>query len=174
MQSQKFCLIAPCASVSSSGMWASDPQSPQHSFHRRCPHPSQHPLCPCQAEPCIHLRPRVDMEGAHFIAIPAHGLEGGVVITQLSFLAQEVLLLKDGQPRLAVVLQVQGTESEHQVLSRKPRSLCWPLHPCSCLQNQPSLKLSGRTVRQQAPETLQEVYCLSFQKFLFQKFTQRR
>lgn len=163
-----------CLSILLWNVGIRSPKSPAYCFHGRCPHPSQHPLCPCQAEPCIHLRPRVDMEGAHFIAIPAHGLEGGVVIAQLSFLAQEVLLLKDGQPRVAVVLQVQGTEPEYQVLSRKPRSLCWPLHPCSCLQNQPSLKLSGRTVRQQAPETLQEVYCLSFQKFLFQKFTQRR
>lgn len=44
------------------------------------------------------------MEGAHFIAIPAHGLEGGVVITQLAFPAQKVLLLEDGQPRVAMVL----------------------------------------------------------------------
>ena len=44
------------------------------------------------------------MEGAHFIAIPAHGLEGGVVITQLAFPAQKVLLLEDGQPRVTMVL----------------------------------------------------------------------
>lgn len=30
LRSYKFCLIPPCASVSSSGMWASEPQSPQH------------------------------------------------------------------------------------------------------------------------------------------------
>ena len=72
-----------------------------------------------QSTASIHLRPRVDVEGAHFIAIPAHGLERGVVITQLSFPAQEVLLLEDGQPRVAVVLQ--GRESEHQGVSRKPQ-----------------------------------------------------
>lgn len=80
------------------------PKSPAQSFHRSYPYPSQQPLFPCQAEPWIHLRPRVDMEGAHFIAIPAHGLEGRVVITQLAFPAQKVLLLEDGQPRVTVVL----------------------------------------------------------------------
>lgn len=54
------------------------------------------------------------MEGAHFVAIPSHGLEGGIVITQLSFSAQEVLLLKDGQPRVTVVLHTQGTGSDHR------------------------------------------------------------
>lgn len=79
--------------------------SPVQHCYRRCPYPSQYPLLPRQAEPWMHLRPRLDAEGAHFIATPAHGLEGGRVITQLSFPAQEVLLLEDSQPRVTVVLQ---------------------------------------------------------------------
>lgn len=106
-------------------MWALEPQSPQPTvFTGRFPPP---PL-PFQAEPWVHLRPRVDVEGAHFIAFPAHGLEGGVVVVQLSLPAQEVLLLIDGQPRVAVVLQAQGTGSNQQVPGWKPRSFCWP--PC--------------------------------------------
>lgn len=46
----------------------------------------------------VHLRPRLNVEGAHFSAVPAHGLQRGIVIVQLAFPAQEVLLLEDGQP----------------------------------------------------------------------------
>lgn len=35
------------------------------------------------------------MHGFHFRPEPAHGLQGGVVVTELSATAQEVLLLKD-------------------------------------------------------------------------------
>lgn len=116
------------------------PKSPAHSFYRRCPYASQHPLFPCQAEPRDHLRPGVDVEGAHFIAIPAHGLEGGIVIAQLSFPAQEVLLVVDGEPGVAVVLQAQKTASDLQAPGWKPRSCFWPPHPCSYLPRQPSLQ----------------------------------
>ena len=105
-----------------------------------------------QSTASIHLRPRVDVEGAHFIAIPAHRLEGGVIITQLSLPAQEVLLLEDGQPRVAVVLQ--GTESEHQGVSRKPQPA--PASQLSSPKISLPLQPSGRTIRQQALETLQE------------------
>lgn len=59
----------------------------------------------------MHLRPRLDAEGARF-AILSQGLQGGGVITQFSFPAQEVLLLKDGQPHAPAVLRAQGTGSD--------------------------------------------------------------
>lgn len=47
----------------------------------------------------------MDLEGANFIVAPTHGLEGGVVIAQLTLTAQEVLTLKDSHAALSVVLQ---------------------------------------------------------------------
>lgn len=44
----------------------------------------------------MDLRSTLHMHGPHLRHAPAHGLEGGVVITQLSTATQEVLLLKDG------------------------------------------------------------------------------
>uniref|UniRef100_M3XI98 Si:dkey-174n20.1 n=1 Tax=Latimeria chalumnae TaxID=7897 RepID=M3XI98_LATCH len=52
----------------------------------------------------VHLRARVDTEGAHFIIAPAHGLQRGVVITHFSFSTQEVLLFIDGHPAVPMVL----------------------------------------------------------------------
>ena len=130
------------------------PSSDLCRYLRRCPPARSTSSPPLQSPASIHLRPRVDVEGAHFIAIPAHGLEGGVVITELSFPAQEVLLLEDGQPGVTVVLQAQGTESEHQGVSRQPRPAPAPQlsSPKISLPHQPS----GRTRRKQALETLQE------------------
>lgn len=42
----------------------------------------------------VHLRATLHMHGAHFRATPSHGLQRGIVVTQLSTAAQEVLLLK--------------------------------------------------------------------------------
>lgn len=52
-----------------------------------------------------HSRSRLDPERANFIVAPAHGLEGGIIVTQLALTAQEVLTLVDGHTTLSVVLQ---------------------------------------------------------------------
>lgn len=47
----------------------------------------------------------MDLEGANFIVAPSHGLEGGIIVAQLTLTAQEVLTLKDSHTALSVVLQ---------------------------------------------------------------------
>lgn len=47
----------------------------------------------------------MDLEGANFIVAPSHGLEGGIIVAQLTLTAQEVLALKDSHTALSVVLQ---------------------------------------------------------------------
>lgn len=77
------------------------------------------------------------MEGAHFRAVPAHGLQRRVVVAQLAFPAEEVLLLEDGQPRVTVVLQT--TESWVSPPgagwdTQEPLPLARPLSPKSALR----------------------------------------
>lgn len=45
------------------------------------------------------------MHGAHFRTAPSHGLQRGVVVTQLRTAAQEVLLLVDGHTTALVRLR---------------------------------------------------------------------
>lgn len=52
-----------------------------------------------------HSRSRLDPERANFIVAPAHGLEGGIIITKLTLTAQEVLTLIDSHTTLSVVLE---------------------------------------------------------------------
>lgn len=47
----------------------------------------------------------MDLEGANLVVAPTHGLEGGVVVAQLTLAAQEVLTLEDSHAALSVVLQ---------------------------------------------------------------------
>lgn len=63
-----------------------------------------------------YLRASVDPEGAHLAAAPAHGSERGVVLTQVSLAAQEVLLFKDGHLAVPVVLRWGGGEREGPTL----------------------------------------------------------
>lgn len=46
----------------------------------------------------------MDLEGANFIVAPSHGLEGGIIVAQLTLTAQEVLALEDSHTALSVVL----------------------------------------------------------------------
>lgn len=55
-----------------------------------------------------HSRSRLDPERANFIVAPAHGLEGGIVVAELTLAAHEVLPFEDGHTTLSVVLQGLG------------------------------------------------------------------
>lgn len=63
-----------------------------------------------------YSRSRMDLEGANFIVAPSHGLEGGIIVAQLTLTAQEVLTLKDSHTALSVVLQ--GTKIYESFLSQ--------------------------------------------------------
>lgn len=139
MPSQKFCLIPPCASVSSSGIWASELKHPQHiavtggiptppNILSSLPGRALGPLPPQigHGRSPLHCRPSPwpGERGSHHSALLP---------------CPESSLARDGQPRITVVLQAKETGSDHQVPSWKPRSLCWPPHPCPCLPNLPYL-----------------------------------
>lgn len=68
-----------------------------------------------------YLRSRMDLEGPNFIVAPTHGLEGGVVIAQLTLTAQEVLTLKDSHAALSVVLQSKHTSRSNGVLKKNTK-----------------------------------------------------
>lgn len=56
---------------------------------------------------CIHWghsRSRLDLERTNFVVAPTHGLEGGIVVAELTLTTQEVLTLKDSHTALSVVL----------------------------------------------------------------------
>lgn len=57
--------------------------------------------CPCC---CCHLRATLDLHGAHFVVGPAHGLQRGVVISNLPLAADEVVFLKNGDLGFLVIL----------------------------------------------------------------------
>lgn len=68
------------------------------------------------------LRSALHVHGAHLRHEPAHGLQRGVVITQLGAAAHEVLSLKDHHAAAAVRLRgVGGTRVEHRVTVRPVR-----------------------------------------------------
>lgn len=52
----------------------------------------------------LHLRPTWYLHGTNFIVEPAHGLQGGVVITDLPLASDKVSFLKDGNLRLLKIL----------------------------------------------------------------------
>lgn len=58
----------------------------------------------CTSTVSLHLRPTLYLHGTNFIVEPAHGLQGGVVITDLPLASNEVFFLKDGNLRLLVIL----------------------------------------------------------------------
>lgn len=138
MQSQKFCLISHYVSMSSLECGHQSPKVTSTLLSQEVS--LTLPTSSLSLPHRIHLRPRLDVEGAHFVAIPSHGLEGGVVITQLSFPAQEVLSLEDGQPCVTVVLQAQRTGSDCQAHSWKSSSLCCPPLRRPCLPDQSPLQ----------------------------------
>ena len=51
-----------------------------------------------------YLRSGLHPERSNLVVAPAHGLQGGVVVAQLSLAGQEVLTLVDGHSALPVVL----------------------------------------------------------------------
>lgn len=51
-----------------------------------------------------HLRAALDLHGAHFVVGPAHGLQRGVVISNLPLAADEVVFLKNGDLGFLVIL----------------------------------------------------------------------
>lgn len=52
----------------------------------------------------LHLRPTLYLHGTNFVAEPAHGLQGGVVIRELPLASDKVFFLKDGNLRLLMIL----------------------------------------------------------------------
>ena len=68
---------------------------------------------------CRHSRSRLDPEGAHFVVAPAHGLEGGIVVAQLTLTGHEVLTLEDGHATLPVVL---GGKRSREWMTRMSRA----------------------------------------------------
>lgn len=72
-----------------------------------------------------HSRSRLDPERANFIVAPAHGLEGGIIVTKLTLTAQEVLTLIDSHTTLSVVLQdgdKKRTNNECEVFSCRAKT----------------------------------------------------
>jgi hypothetical protein len=55
--------------------------------------------------PVLYLRPTLYLHGTNFITEPAHGLQGGIVITDFPLASNKVLFLKDGNLRLLMILQ---------------------------------------------------------------------
>lgn len=55
-----------------------------------------------------HSRSRLDPERSNLIVAPAHGLQGGVIVAELTLAAHEVLPFVDGHTTLSVVLQGLG------------------------------------------------------------------
>lgn len=60
----------------------------------------------------VDLRAALHVHGADLGHHPAHGLQGGVVITQVHAAAHEVLLLEDDHAAALVGLKVGGEEGE--------------------------------------------------------------
>ena len=61
----------------------------------------------------VYLRSRVDLNGGHLLAAPAHGLQGRVVIAHLKLATLEVLGLVQGDLAVTVVLWLErGRERE--------------------------------------------------------------
>lgn len=58
----------------------------------------------------VNLRSAHNVHGSDLVSAPAHGHEGGVVVTQLRVAAQEVLLLIDHHATALVRLQDQDRE----------------------------------------------------------------
>lgn len=56
-----------------------------------------------------HLRAALDLHGAHFVVGPAHGLQRGVVVTDLPLAADEVVFLEDGDLGFLVILGGKST-----------------------------------------------------------------
>lgn len=57
----------------------------------------------CSQSVC-YLRATLDLHGSDLVVHPAHGLQGGVVITQLELTTVHVLHLEDGHAGILVIL----------------------------------------------------------------------
>lgn len=52
----------------------------------------------------VNLRATLNLHGSNFVVKPAHGLQGGVIITHLELTSHHVLHLKDDHAGVLVVL----------------------------------------------------------------------
>merc|ERR1719216_99397 len=60
-----------------------------------------------------HEGSALDVHGSNLVVHPAHGLQGGVVVTQLELMTHHVLLLVDGHAALLVAGRADGPERDH-------------------------------------------------------------
>jgi len=60
-----------------------------------------------------HKGSALNLHGSNLLVHPAHGLQRGVVITQLKLTTGHVLILKDGHFSLLVVSAADGPEGDH-------------------------------------------------------------
>lgn len=75
------------------------------------------PLLPSLAR---HLRAALDLHGAHFVVGPAHGLQRGVVISNLPLAADEVVFLENGDLGFLVILRGRAGDEGEVVLPPSP------------------------------------------------------
>lgn len=85
--------------------------------------------CPC-CSLARHLRAALDLHGAHFVVGPAHGLQRGVVVSNLPLAADEVVFLENGDLGFLVILWGRAGAEREVVL---PPQRGWEWQGCHSL-----------------------------------------
>lgn len=96
--------------------------------------------CPCCSLGC-HLRATLDLHGAHFVVGPAHGLQRGVVISNLPLAADEVVFLENGDLGFLVILWGRAGGEGEVVLLPQPG---WEWQNCRSLWHYSEASRTGR------------------------------
>lgn len=98
--------------------------------------------CPCCSWSLgCHLRATLDLHGAHFVVGPAHGLQRGVVVSNLPLAADEVVFLEDGDLGFLVILRGRAGGEGEVVL---PPQRGWEWQSCHSLRRYSEGSWRGR------------------------------